>query len=91
MAREMHVIVLTRGHGYGLARGAAVLRDDQAVVVRHRDALGVGGINVDVVVVAATKATGKGLAAIFRHQRTHLRCIHHVGVLRIGVQLGVVP
>ena len=91
VAREMHVIVLTRGHVHRLTRGATVFGDHETVVVRHRDALGIGGVDVDVVIVTATEAAGKCLAAILRHQRTHLRRVHHVGVLRIGVQLGVVP
>ena len=87
VTREVHVIVLTSGRGHGHTRGATVFRNHHTVVVRHGDALGVGGVDVDVVIVATTKSGRKCFAAVLRHHRTDLRRVHHVGVLGIGIQL----
>src|SRR3974390_3036248 len=71
---------------------AAVHRDGHAAVVAVHDAVGVGGIDPEAVVVSVRRGQpGEFLAAVGGAEGAGVQDIYSVNVLRVGEDVAVVP
>ena len=92
--RRDHVIELRRGEVFVRPRLPAVDAHLRTAVVGLDHALVVLGVDPKVVRVAVVHATAHGtkrLPAVGRFHERHVVRVDDVGVLRVGVDLGVVP